>query len=393
MTPLRCADFLATIGVNTHVSYHDSQYDDPTAVIAALKHVGLKYVRDVAINSRAPNAGHYGALAAAGVSFCMFWGVRRTMADAIEQIGALEAAYPGAVHALEGPNEIKPSFAYAGATGNDAARKFMADMRAAAGADARLRRKPLVSFTSYTPVATDCDFANDHPYPKAGRQPGEPLRATQQRYVGPGGVMPGKPMVFTEFGYHTLVGKPTRSGAWQGVDLERQAVLIINALFDCAAAGIARTYIYQLMDGYADAGRAPNQEAHFGLFRFDGSPKPAATALKTLFALLADDGPRARDFTPSRLAMRVTVQAPVSRLALRDSSGRNYLALWNESQIWNKDMIAPQEVAPVTASVTLERPAAMSLFDIIDSRRDQRLGTVASANVEVGAHPILLRIG
>ncbi len=323
----------------------------------------------------------------------MFWGARRAMADAIGQIAALEGAYPGAVHALEGPNEIKPDFAYGGMSGNAAARTFMADMRAAAASDARLRHKPLVSFTTYAPVAADCDFANAHPYPKAGAQPAALLKAVRERFVGPGGVMPGKPMVFTEFGYHTLVGAPTRPGAWQGVDPERQAVLIVNGLLDNAASKITRTYVYQLLDGYADAGRPPNQEKHFGLFRIDGSPKPAATALKTLFRRLADAGPRAHDFTPTRLTADVSVTAPVACLVLQDSSGRGFLALWNENPIWDKAAAAPRQVAPITAAVTLANPAAMRAFDVIDTSRDRDFGIAASAEVAVGAHPIILRIG
>ena len=34
--PMRCADFLATVGVNTHLSYADSQYNDLPLVLRAL---------------------------------------------------------------------------------------------------------------------------------------------------------------------------------------------------------------------------------------------------------------------------------------------------------------------------------------------------------------------
>jgi hypothetical protein len=143
--PGRCADFLDTIGVNTHLGYADSQYNDIAQVAAALRYIGINHVRDRAIDSRSPNSGHYRALAAGGVKFCMFWGVKRSMANAIDQIGALEASYPGAIQALEGPNEIKPAFAYSGLSGIPAARKFMTDMRHAAAANPVLRRKPLIN--------------------------------------------------------------------------------------------------------------------------------------------------------------------------------------------------------------------------------------------------------
>jgi hypothetical protein len=389
--PMRCADFLDTIGVNTHVGYDNSQYRDVSGIADALKYVGVKYVRDAA--NKAENIDRYRALAAAGVSFCMFWGPKREMAEALGQIATLEAEHPGAVHFLEGPNEIKPNYAYAGKAGNAAGQQFMIDLRAAASADPRIRNKPLVSFTSYERVASDCDFANHHPYPKAGAQPATLLRALRERYVGPAGVMPGKPMVFTEFGYHTLVGQPSTPGAWQGVDPERQAVLLVNALFDNAAQSITRTYIYQLLDGNRDDGARPNQEKHFGLFNFDGSPKPAASAIRALFTKLADNRPRARDFAPRRVEARIAVTAPVSCLTLQDSTGRNFLALWNETPIWDKTTFAPQEVQPISVSVALAGPAPMQAFDIIRASPVKDLGRAANAVVEVGAHPIILQIG
>jgi hypothetical protein len=392
-SPMRCADFLAGIGVNTHIGYLDSQYRDVEAVLEALDFIKVTRVRDAAFSSRAPVAQqHYQALAARGVSFCMFWSSNRPMAEAISDISELERDHPGAVDALEGPNEIKPKFAYAGETGNAAAQKFMSDMRAAARADRRLHGKPLVIFTSYARVAADCDFANQHPYPKGGMQPGELLRGVRERNVGPGGVMPGKPMVFTEFGYHTLVGPPARPAAWQGVDPERQAVLILNGLFDAATLGLTRTYIYQLLDGTPPGGGPPDQERHFGLFRFDGSPKPAAIALRKLASRLADQGPRARDFTLRPPAARAEAASPVASLALQDSAGRDFLALWNESPVWNPSANAPADFAPASVAIKCARPEPIQLFDLIDPANDKRLGT-GRATAQVGAHPIILQIG
>jgi hypothetical protein len=391
-SPVRCADFLQTIGVNTHLGYADSQYDDLSATLAALDYIGVRHVRDAAINPDRPNAGHYRAAAKAGVRFCMFWGPKRTMDEAIRPIAALEAEFPGAVQALEGPNEIKPNFSYAGLAGNDAGRRFMADMRVAASAHEPLRRKPLVSLTSYARVAVDCDYANAHPYPKAGMQPGSILARDHDRQAGPGGAMPGKPMMYTEFGYHTLVGKPLRPNEWQGVDPERQAVLLLNGLFDNAAARVARTYVYQLLDAYADKG-GPNMEHHFGLFERGGRPKAAAAALHTLSGLLTDDGPRAHEFSPTPLAAKAALPAPVSGLVLENGSGRYFLALWNESPVWAPETATPREVAPMAVTVSLAGPKAVRVHDLIDPRLDADLGVVSSVRATVGAHPLLLRIG
>ncbi|HLZ83440.1 MAG TPA: hypothetical protein VKQ54_07715 [Caulobacteraceae bacterium] len=390
--PLRCADFLDSIGVNTHLRYVATQYNDVEAVIAAMKYAGLRYARDTAPDTHKPNASHYEAFARAGLSFCLFWGLLRTMENALGDVGALAAAHPGAVHALEGPNEISARFAYGGLEGVAAAQKFMIDLRAGAARIPSLRRLPQVNFTSFTPAAGDCDFANQHPYPKAGAQPRERIRNAWEKQVGPQGVMPGKPMMFTEFGYHTLVGKPARAGHWQGVDEERQAAMLINGWLDAAATGVGRVYVYQLLDGQSDRPGNPNQENHFGLFRLDGSPKPAATAFRTLISLLADHGPRARAFTPAPIAARVTLERPLSCLALQASTGAAYLALWNESPLWDPQAAAPLAIAPAMARVTLPTARPLTAFDIVDQGRAQELGATASAAIPVGSHPLLLRL-
>ena len=139
LTPVRCADFLASIGVNTHINYLDSQYKELSGVRDALRYTGVRYVRDGSPVAEA--AGRFETLAADGVSFCLFLGPKRDMAEQMERIATLEASRSGAVHALEGPNEIKPNFVHGGQTGNAAGQQFMIDMRAAMAAAPQLRRK------------------------------------------------------------------------------------------------------------------------------------------------------------------------------------------------------------------------------------------------------------
>ncbi len=392
--PMRCADFLESIGVNTHIGYADSQYNDAATILTALRYLGVKHVRDNAVNESAQKAAdRYRALAAAGVSFCLFWGPKRDMGEVIGQMAKLEAAHPGAIQALEGPNEIKPAFAYAGTTGNAAARAFMRDMRAAAGANPHLRDKPLVSFTSYAPVETDCDFANDHPYPKAGRQPESTVRSARDRYVGAGGVMPGKAMVFTEFGYHTLVGQPVKPNFWQGVDPRTHAILLVNGLLDCAALNITRTYIYQLLDAHPDAGPMPNQENHFGLFALDGSPKPAATALKMLFARLGDKGSHAHDFALAPSPAQVDAATPMSCLPLQDSGNRHFFVFWNESPIWSKEAAAAVAIEPGVATLSLKRAAPIKTFGVFEAAPSRDFGVTQRIVVNVGAEPVIVQVG
>ncbi len=106
------------------------------------------------------------------------------------------------------------------------------------------------------------------------------------------------------------------SEADQGRDLERAILL-------SASLGIARFYVYTL----ADSGDHPeyNQEAAFGVYRDDGSPKPAAPVLSTLLTR----------FGSLRYSSDVTAALGLSQpdraLAFRDGS-RSVLALWRWQQ-------------------------------------------------------------
>ena len=385
--PMRCGDFLDTIGVNTHLRYAKSQYNDADAVVAALRYCGMRHVRDTAISSEAPNAGHYLKLANVGVGFCLFWGVGRTMMDAITQVDRLETAHPGAIDFLEGPNEVQAKFNYAGQMGLAAAQQFMVDVRADAQQRPALRKIPLVSFTSFKPVSSVSDYANHHPYPKNGVQPGALIKLRHDQWVGPEGAMPGKPMVLTEFGYHTLTSSDTRPGHWRGVDEESQATLLLNGWFDAARVGIARTYIYQLFDAAADLSDKPSQENHFGLFRLDGSPKPSATAFRSLSRLLADTSPTARSFPVSAVRERVVSDTAVNVLPLRHSTGRVFFVVWTEPSL---------QAGGETAAINRVTVDGISHMEAYDAATLRRLTTEISRNgptVQLGVRPVLLALG
>jgi hypothetical protein len=389
---MRCADFLDTIGVNLHLGYPATAYNDVARVISAMKYCGIRFARDAAVYDRAPNPTHYGALAASGVRFCMFWGPGRSMSDEMRQLDALEAEHPGAVWALEGPNEIKAAFSYAGLSGSPAALRFMADMRAQASRYDRLRNKPIVRFTDDTRAACDCDFANLHVYPKGGQQPGAVIRLVRDRWIAPGGFMPGRGMVFTEFGYHTLVGKPA-SGAWQGVDEETQAILLLNGFFAAAAAGVARTFAYELLDEYPARRGAEKMQNCFGLFRADGAPKRAATALRRLSQVLG--GSSAHEDLPQSATVGAQVEAAktVRSLRMRNSHGQDFLCLWNETSVWDANRAGASPAAPVRAAVTLSAPAHARAWTLVDDRPPTGFNGSSQFEVELRGGPIVIQMG
>jgi hypothetical protein len=68
------------------------------------------------------------------------------------------------------------------------------------------------------------------------------------------------------------------------------------------------------------------------------------------------------------------------------------LAFWNESPIWDPQVAAPLEIPLVVAHVSLPRTRPLKAIDVIDAGAARDLGTRTSVTVEVGAHPVILRL-
>lgn len=281
----RSSELLDTFGVQAHIDYTDSKnYADVAGVIAALKFIGFKHVRAHNLNPAADLNGQrsYGYLARAGFRFNLICG--GDIAGAVARAAAFETTHQGAVASIEGPNEVNNwPIVHRGLTGPAGAQAYQAELYATVKRNAALRNCPVLNFTSWPDYAGEADYANCHCYPKGGKPPAEELAANIASQLA---VMPGKPIMVTEIGYHTSLSAPTvGSTGWQGVTEERQAEYTLQLLIEAFRRGVKRTFIYQLFDAYADPA-GDDQERHFGLFRFNGTPKAAALSLRSLSRLL-----------------------------------------------------------------------------------------------------------
>ena len=158
------------------------------------------------------------------------------------------------------------------------------------------------------------------------------------------------------------------------------------------AWGIDRVYLYQLLDGKIDP-RGNNPQLHFGLFNADGSPKAAAKALQSLFAILREDNPRA-----------VGDEKPTPRRSNRCASDDQRLAA--EPFVWpplpgalerDAGMGQPDNVATEcradNVTVTLPYALPVASFDVIEGGRKVDLGISKRVGVPIGAHPVILSLG
>ncbi|AUT59748.1 hypothetical protein [Paraburkholderia terrae] len=389
--------FIDTLGVVTHVNYTDGAYANVRNVADDMNWLGLRYVRDYTPGPSAPFES-YVFLAQRGVRFNFL--VRSNIAESVDLAAQLNTAVPGSVAAIEGFNEIDNfPVPYRGLNGTPAGLAAQRDIYARVRSTPALAGVPVYDLTGYDLKSVEtragsADYANQHAYPQNGDQPS--YNAPHGGSWIPSAIDSIKkynlPVVITEFGYFSM---PQSGWYMIGVDEASQAKGILNGYMDSAAAGVKRIYIYELLDEKSDP-QNKSGEMHFGMFRFDNSPKPVAHAVRNLTTILkASTTPRAKDAARSTLSYTLSDMPPsANSLLLQKKDGRFVLALWNETKIWDRAKGTPVTMPP--ARVNVDFGATARRVDVYDplvsaapiaSQRDVR-----QLPIDVPDHVILLEV-
>lgn len=384
----RTTDFLASLGVNTHLNYTDGTYASYQRVIADLDYLGIHHLRDWTPNPDGgiPYRNYLTALdaaAAAGNRFDFITSPEQPLGTTIDQLSAVARAHPGAVFAVEGPNETNnnPS-TYKGMHGMAASLAYQRDLYRTVHGWAPLRHASVYYYTGFDPapsLAGLADYANSHPYSERGEQPAGALA----RGFGLFKMAAPYPKVVTEAGYFDV------PGAQNGVDDATQAKDTLNLYLDAFAQGAAETYVYQLVSAYPDQGR----DTQSGLFRMDHTPKPAATAIHNLTTLLADRG--RRGFRPGTLDYVLgNLPATGDQLLLEKSSGAYDLILWAEPPNWND--VTHREITGATTPVTVTFPdvsANVAIYDpTLGLKPLRRERDVDGVTIALRDHPVIIEV-
>jgi hypothetical protein len=392
---LRSTDFLNSIGVNIHIGAgtEGNAYTNTANIVADLSYLGITHVRDNIYPVGAGNAtfeAAYSTLARAGVKFDLTVGSSNSdLAAAMAGIDAFAQADPGAISAIEGPNEINNfPFSYDGETGQNAAIAFQTALYSAVQADPNLVGVPVYDFTGGStnePVAGLADYANIHVYPWNGDQPAWYITASSTAEYGDAAPLPE---VITEAGYNTDIA------ATSGVSLDAQAKMTLNLLMDSAKDGVSETYLYELLDEYPDPNNL-NSGNDWGLFSGSNSPLPVAQAIHDLNSILSDVGAGASTFTPGALSYTISnLPWTGNSLLLEKSTGTFDLVVWNEPPIWNSATETEDVVAPTTTTVNLGSTyASIEVFDpLVGTSPIQTLSNVSTVELSLTDHPLIIEV-
>lgn len=352
-------DFLDSIGVNTHISSepYASRFDAVKRLVADL---GVHHIRD---ELRPTNdIGRWQEL-------FHRYGVKSTMLvspstnTVPEMLAYIEKLGVEKLAAIEGQNEGDADWfmAHKAARGNwsrtvvDYQREVFHALRQSYG-----EKLPVISpsVINWKPAdvallrgaAPFSDFVAIHSYPQHAEEPETTADfAAVAWYLKHmrDAFKPGAPAMATEAGYNTSV-KPGGSG----VSETAASIYLPRMLLNNFALGIARTFLYQLLDGGDD----PNEwEHHFGLVRHDDTPKPSFVAISNLVRGLRH--PQADAAGLRRPMLRITSVSPAVRvLLLSHGDGTATAALWRPVRCWDVEKAADIEVPAEPATLKADRP-------------------------------------
>jgi hypothetical protein len=328
--------FVDSIGVIMHFKYTDTAYLRVPELIARLRELGIRHVREGMPDQTAALVQGLTALRAAGVHATLVGEVDRDPDGAVAESVAVMG---DAIDAFEAPNELD----------NSGDPNWPAKLRSYMTALAAAARRQAPHVPVIGPSFIDAGSRNSlprnlpglfngHPYP--GGLPPEPAlsQALLERRVA----APRRGVVFTETGYHNAL-QATEGQA--PVPEATAAIYLPRLLLSAFGAGVRRTFLYELVDEKPDPGLA-EPEQHFGLLRNDLSPKPTFTAVQTMIRAIQE---------PAGAALRGGfewhVDGPgkdeVEQLTLERRDGSHVIALWRPVSVWDIDArraIDPGEV-------------------------------------------------
>jgi hypothetical protein len=340
--------FVNSIGVNTHLRYLDTTYKDFNNIIKPrLKELGVRHIRDGLILTDLDSQKKLNELEKLGIKATILFDYRwNKNPKEVEQIVKM---LPNFVEAIEGPNEWDVvQITYRGQQFPKALRDFHNKLYSTVKETATTQHLPVIAasmahwWNAEKVGLMACDFGNIHSY-SGGKMPS--AGDLDEWWIPAARLICGnKPIMATETGFHNAIQDP--KALHPGVSEQAAGKYIPRLYLEYFNRNIRRTFTYEFIDEELEI----DQENNFGLLRYNGSPKPAFTALKNLIALLKDPG---SSFPLKSLAYTLTENTPhLHHTLLQKRNGTFYLILWQE--VSSFDLKTKQDVVVPDLPITIK---------------------------------------
>jgi hypothetical protein len=333
--------FVDSIGVNTHLRYLDTTYKDFNNIIKPkLKELGIRHIRDGLIPTDLDSQRKLNELGKLGIKATILFDYRWN--KSLKEVEQIVKMLPNFVEAIEGPNEWDVvQITYRGQQFPKALRDFQNKLYSTVKETATTQHLPVIAasmahwWNAEKVGLMACDFGNIHSY-SGGKMPSA---GDLDEWWIPAArlICSNKPIMATETGLHNAIQDP--KALHPGVSEQAAGKYIPRLYLEYFNRNIRRTFTYEFIDEEL----AIDQENNFGLLRYNGSPKPAFTALKNLITLLKDPG---SSFPLKSLAYTLTENTPhLHHTLLQKRNGTFYLILWQEVSSFDlktkQDVVVP----------------------------------------------------
>lgn len=388
LAPRPAGSLTDVYGVNVHIAGPTTPYGDTARLVGALTGLGVRHVRTSIFSNITEQWDSLRTLYANGIRANLVMGDPSRPTDPSTLVQVIKTQFPrGLVDSVEGANEWNlsgdPNWAV-----ND--RAYQATLWSAVKGDSATASIPVLApalgrrmgYSELGDLSAYSDVANAHMY-SGGLAPDlgiDTVTAGAQTNV------PGKPVVFTETGYHNAMNSNT---GHIPTPEDVVGVYAPRLLLDHYSRGTQRVYDYELLDETADPAMV-DPEQHFGLLRSDWSPKPAYTALQSLLRAVADPGP----VTPlSPLDYQISGATPdLRQVLLQRHDGSYLLALWRDVSVYDRTSRVVTPPAPVTVTLGLGVRSTITVDDLSDGKDPVSAGTGDQIAVPVAGNVKLVSI-
>lgn len=408
--PAKSAEsFVNSVGVNTHLNYFDSAYNNYPLIKDKLSTLGVRHIRDAAHLTDDPDYNRivydrYKDLnAELGVRANLLVDLRSENLDTIDssKIARVADMAGSALESFEGTNEYDlsddPDWAnvlynhqrdlYRAVKDNDSTANVPVLGPSIVYADSASRVGDLNAYF---------DYGNMHPYP-GGDNPGSQVLDNNIEDSRP--INGDKPFIPTETGYHNAVDS---TSGHVGVPEAVSGKYIPRLFLDHFARGIPRTYSYELIDLFprdrdGDGVDDRDPENNFGLLRNDGSEKPAYMALENLLGLLSEPPAKPGDapFVPGALGYSLSGDTQdVRQVLLQKRDGRFYLVLWQEVSGYDPDAKSVIPILDKEVTLTFDRSIeqATTYLPNISATPVEQHSEPGQLTLDVPDHPLVVEI-
>jgi hypothetical protein len=401
--------FVDSIGVNTHLNYTDTVYGNFSGIVhPSLAYLGVRHIRDGLADddqvlSRYRDLHRRGVDVTGGVPYEV-----TSMSALVTNIKTQRELLAG----VEGPNETDEftQFTYKGQKFPNGTKAFMQDFYRAVKNDPALKTLPVLQTTLAFPaqdgedpsrakllgdLSAYADYANSHNYFAFGEPPGDVI--AKHHLPANKQITPGKPIVSSEGGYQMGDGDGYKGG-WDDnlsapFDEGVHGRYILRYLLEQYRLGYQRSFVYELID---------IDDAKWGLFRADGTPRPAATGIKAMIDLLHEATMNrstqhwtSPTFTTRSLGYTLSkLPSTVHSVLVQKSSGVFFLIVWNDVTNWDPVAGKPLTTPPIPATLRLDEGVKRIRTFLPLTKSTKPISTSASRTVklQVPDQPLIIEI-